>query len=146
MKSGTSVQGSLESGPNSRGAQGDRALGDYRALKRRIYLRSLIVASPLAALLALRGPILGLELAAGMVCGLGNMLLLTRANERLLWGRASVGAHAFASVMRVVAVGAVPIFFAPFVPWWGLGLYFAGFFLPLVLYALELRRSYALLK
>ena len=142
VKSGTSGQGSLPDGPNRPGALIDPAFGDYTKLKRRIYLRSLIFAFPLAVALAVRGPFLGLDFALGVVWGVANMMLMTRANERLLAGQATVGAHAFGSVMRVFAAGAVPIFVAPFVPWWGFGVYFGGFFLPLALYALELRRSY----
>lgn len=136
------MQVSLSDGPNRPGALVDPAIRDYAKLKRRIYLRSLIFAFPIAVALAVRGPFLGLDVALGVVAGVGNMYLLTRANERLLAGQATVGAHAFGSVMRVFAAGAVPIFVAPFVPWWGFGVYFGGFFLPLALYALELRRSY----
>jgi len=142
VKSGTSGQGSLPEGPNSPGALIDPAYGDYTKLKRRIYLRSLIFGFPLAVALAVRGPFLGLDLALGVLSGVANMVLMTRANERLLAGRATVGAHTLGSVMRVFSAGAVPIFLAPFVPWWGFGVYFGGFFLPLLLYALELRRSY----
>jgi len=136
------VQGSPQVGHKSTGASEAVAIGEYAARKRRIYLRSLLAAVLIAVPLAARGPILGLEFAIAVLCGLGNMLLLTRANERLLSGRTSVGAHAFGSVMRVVASGAVPVFFAPFVPWWAFGVYFGGFFVPLVFYALDLRRSY----
>ena len=142
MKSGTSGQGSLSGGPNRPGALVDQAFLDYAKLKRRIYLRSSIFAFPLVLALAVRGPFLSLDFALGVVMGLCNMYMLTRANERLLAGNASVGSHAFGSVMRVFTAGAVPIFVAPFVPWWGFGVYFGGFFLPLALYALELRRSY----
>ena len=105
-------------------------------------MRSLLFGLPLAVAFAVKGPLLGLDFALGVVFGVGNMLLLTRANERLLAGQATVGAHAFGSVMRVFAAGAIPIFIAPFVPWWAFGVYFGGFFLPLAFYALELRRSY----
>jgi hypothetical protein len=105
-------------------------------------VRSLFFILILSAALAVRAPIIGLDLAMGGVCGVINMLLVMRANERLLEGRASFSAHAGWNIIRLFVFGAVPALAATLGPWWGMGIYFAGFFLPLALYVLVLKRRY----
>lgn len=70
------------------------------------------------------------------------MLLVMHANERLLEGRASVGSHLGAAFARLFVFGALPALAAARGPWWGMGVYFAGFFTPLALYGLTLQRRY----
>ncbi|MGH7683966.1 MAG: hypothetical protein ACREMT_06460, partial [Vulcanimicrobiaceae bacterium] len=81
-------------------------------------------------------------LLLGVACGIAYALLLMHANERL-GGRPSLGAHARNSVLRVFAFCAVPVVTAVIGPVWGMGLYFAGFFTPLMMYALAVRGEIA---
>jgi hypothetical protein len=99
---------------------------------------------PVAAVLAvLRSPILGFDLLLGGACGLGNMWLVMRNNERLLAGRRSRGVYGLMNVVRILGIGIVPVFSAVTGPWWSMGIALAGFFTPLVLYALALRQEYS---
>ena len=99
---------------------------------------------PVAAVLtAVRSPILGFDLVLGGLCGLGNMWLVMRNNERLLAGRRSRGVYGLVNVVRILGIGIVPVFSAVTGPWWSMGIALAGFFTPLVLYALALRREYS---
>lgn len=129
-------------GPNTGNADAKAALRAYYALKRSIGVRSLLAILVLSAALAVRAPVIGLDLALGGVCGVINMLLVMHANERLLGGRTSLGAHIGGTFTRLFVFGAVPVFTATLGPWWGMGVYFAGFFTPLALYALTLQRRY----
>ena len=117
-------------------------LSAYYGLKRSIAVRSLFVVWSAAAILALRVPVIGLDLAFGGVCGVINMLLVMRANERLLEGRTSLGGHIGRSFLRLLLFGGAPVYTATIGPWWGMGVYFAGFFMPLALYILTLQRRY----
>ncbi|MBV8601080.1 MAG: hypothetical protein JO359_05880 [Candidatus Eremiobacteraeota bacterium] len=98
---------------------------------------------PAAALAAARFPVLGLDLLIGVGCGILYSMLLMGANERLGDLGSRAGAHARSSILRVFAFGAVPVVTAAIGPVWGMGLYFAGFFTPLTLYALAVRREIA---
>ncbi|HEY5348356.1 MAG TPA: hypothetical protein VIJ64_01450 [Candidatus Lustribacter sp.] len=99
---------------------------------------------PVAVILAvLRSPILGFDLLLGAACGLGNMWLVMRNNERLLAGRRSRGVYGLVNVVRILGIGIVPVFSAVTGPWWSMGVALAGFFTPLVLYALALRQEYS---
>ncbi|MDQ6941042.1 MAG: hypothetical protein M3169_00815 [Candidatus Eremiobacteraeota bacterium] len=92
--------------------------------------------------MATRSPILGLDLAIGGGCGVLNMLLIMRNNERLLDGGRSRGAYGFNNVMRVMGVGILPAVAAFTGPVWTLAISYAGFFTPLASYAIELRNAY----
>lgn len=53
-----------------------------------------------------------------------------------------MGGHIGAAFLRLLLFGAAPVFVAARGPWWGMGVYFAGFFMPLTLYILTLQRRY----
>ncbi len=114
----------------------------YMAMKRLICVRSLLFAALLAGPLAVKAPFLGLEVALGGICGVVNMFLTMHGNERLVDGRRSKGMYVLTGLLRVMVFGAVPVFSFVNGPWWAMGFYFAGFFLPLLLYTLELSRVY----
>jgi hypothetical protein len=131
-------------GDNTQGAVASAAVDAYIARRRSVGLRSLLVLVPIAAVLAvLRGPILGFDLLLGAACGLGNMWLVMRNNERLLAGRRSRGVYGLVNVIRILGIGIVPVFSAVTGPWWSMGVALAGFFTPLVLYGLALRQEYS---
>src|ERR1700684_4045015 len=110
----------------------DRAeLRDYEARKRSVALRSSLLLAGIAILVALRSPLLGLDLAVGGGCGVVNMLLIMRNNERLLDGRRSPGVYGFSNVVRVLGIGTLPATAAITGPVWALAISYAGFFAPL---------------
>jgi hypothetical protein len=92
---------------------------------------------------ALLFPILGLDLVLGAACGLGNMWLVMRNNERLLSGRRSRNVYGLVNLIRILGIGIVPVFSAVTGPWWSMGVALAGFFTPLVVYAMALRQEYS---
>ena len=112
----------------------------YHARKRSVCASSLLLMVPVAALASTRAPVLGLDLLLGVFGGIAYALLLMRTNERLADGY-SLGAHARSSVLRVFAFGALPVLTAVIGPVWGMGLYFAGFFTPLALYVIAVKRE-----
>ena len=133
-----------EIGDNTQGAVLAAALSAYYARKRSVGVRSFLVLVPVAVILAvLRFPILGFDLLLGAACGLGNMWLVMRNNERLLAGRRSRGAYGLVNVTRILGIGIVPVFSAVTGPWWSMGVALAGFFTPLVVYGLALRQEYS---
>ena len=133
-----------EIGDNTQGAVAAAAVDAYIARRRSVGFRSLLVLVPVAVILAvLRAPILGFDLLLGAACGLGNMWLVMRNNERLLAGRRSRGVYGLVNVIRILGVGIVPVFSAVTGPWWSMGIALAGFFTPLVLYAMALRQEYS---
>jgi hypothetical protein len=146
MKSSPSKvrEGMAEIGDNTQGAVAAAAVDAYNARRRSIGLRSLLLLVPVAALVAVvRSPILGFDLVLGAACGLGNMWLIMRNNERLLAGRRSRGVYGLLNVVRILGIGIVPVFSAVTGPWWSMGVALAGFFTPLVLYGLALRKEYS---
>jgi hypothetical protein len=146
MKSSPSKvrEGMAQIGDNTQGAVAAAAVDAYNARRRSIGLRSLLFLVPVAALVAVvRSPILGFDLMLGAACGLGNMWLIMRNNERLLAGRRSRGVYGLLNVVRILGIGIVPVFSAVTGPWWSMGVALAGFFTPLVLYALALRQEYS---
>jgi hypothetical protein len=98
---------------------------------------------PIAVSTAIWSPILGLDLVLGGVCGIGNMWLVMRNNERLLDGRRSRGVYGATNLARILGVGFAPVVSAMTGPWWSMGIALAGFFTPLVLYAFALRREFS---
>lgn len=84
-----------------------------------------------------------LVLLAGGAAGIANALLSMFGSERLL-DRRNVPAFVLSSFARLCLFGIVPVALALRLPsLWTLAWYFAGFFTPLVLYGLLLRRAYA---
>ena len=133
-----------EIGDNTQGAEASAAVDAYNARRRSVGFRSFLLLVTVAAVLAvLRSPILGFDLLLGGACGLGNMWLVMRNNERLLAGRRSRGVYGLMNVVRILGIGIVPVFSAVTGPWWSMGVALAGFFTPLVLYALALRQEYS---
>lgn len=112
----------------------------YRAAERRVPGRSLAFTFVLAAFLAARSLKLGLDLALGAVAGVMYMRLVLRANERLLDRVASAGAHAASGLLRIGAAGALSVFAGALGPWWGMLVYFVGFFMPYAFFVLDVRR------
>ena len=133
-----------EIGDNTQGAEAAAAVSAYYARKRSVGFRSFLVLVPAAVILTvMRTPNLGLDLLLGAVCGLGNMWLVMRNNERLLDGRRSRSVYGLVNVIRILGIGFVPVFSAVTGPWWSMGVALAGFFTPLVLYGLALRQEYS---
>jgi multisubunit Na+/H+ antiporter MnhB subunit len=134
----------VEIGDNTQGADASAAVDAYNARKRSVGFRSFLLLVPVAVVLAvLRSPILGFDLLLGGACGLGNMWLVMRNNERLLDGRRSRGVYGLVNVVRILGIGIVPVFSAVTGPWWSLGIALAGFFTPLALYSIALRQEYS---
>ncbi len=137
-------EGMAEIGDNTQGADASAAVDAYDARKRSVGFRSFLLLVPVAAgLVVMRVPILGFDLVLGAACGVGNMWLVMRNNERLLAGRRSTGVYGLLNVVRILGIGIVPVFSAVTGPWWSMGVALAGFFTPLVLYGLALRREYS---
>lgn len=113
----------------------------YRARKRTVCVSSLLVVCPLALAAATRAAVLGLDLLLGVACGIAYALLVMWANEQLVDRQTSLGSHTRSSVLRIFAFGAMPTLTAAIGPVWGMGLYFAGFFTPLAMYALAVKRE-----
>jgi hypothetical protein len=133
-----------EIGDNTQGAVSSTALSAYNARKRSVGIRSFLLLVPVAVGLSARwSPILGFDLVLGGACGIVNMFLVMRNNERLLDGRRSRGVYGLVNVVRILGIGVVPVFSAVTGPWWSMGVALAGFFTPLVLYAAALRQEYS---
>jgi len=134
-------KGSFSTGPKTESAATEAGLRDYAILRRSVSAQTLFLTFPVAALVAVRAPTLGIDLAVGGVCGVAYMLATMRAGERLLDGVGSSAAHVTGSVVRVLLFGALPVMTAIKGPWWAMGVYYAGFFTPLFLYARSLNRQ-----
>jgi hypothetical protein len=134
-------EGTPETWDNTQGAD-SAGLREYHARKRSVTLRSSLLLAGIAVLVALRSPLLGLDLVIGGGCGVVNMLLIMRNNERLLDGRRSPGVYGLNNVIRVLGVGILPATAAITGPVWALAISYAGFFTPLVSYAIVLRNAY----
>ena len=117
-------------------------LATYQALKRSVSVRTLIVVA-LAGLVLVRWfPHPVFALWAGGLCGVLNSLWTMRNSERLLQNR-GVGAFVLSSFVRIGLFGIVPVAFAVLGPWWSMACYFAGFFLPLAMFAYGAYRASA---
>lgn len=115
-------------------------LAAYRALKRWTCARSLFLVAVVALLLVGWSPLAALALATGGVCGVFNALLTASGNERLLDTR-GMGFFVFGSLLRIGVFGIVPVAFAVHGSWWSMAWYFAGFFLPLTMFAVGAWRT-----
>jgi hypothetical protein len=122
-------------------AEAEADLARYYALKRSVCVRSLVlvVAVALVCVWWMRVP--ALALVAGGVCGVLNSLITMRAGERMVDSR-NTGFFVLSSFLRIAVFGIVPVAFAARGPWWSMAWYFAGFFLPLALYATSLGRTF----
>ncbi len=101
----------------------------------------MVVLFPVAGCFGIWWPQLGLDLAVGGICGVVNMLVTMRNNERLLERGRSRGAYGASNVLRIVLVGLVPVALTMHHPWWYMLVAIAGFFVPLGLYSFELQRE-----
>ena len=133
----------VEIADNRQGADARAALRAYVSRKRSIGVRSMLLLLIVAVVTALWSPKLGLDLVLGGACGLGNMWLVMRNNERLLSGRRSRGVYGLVNLVRILGVGIVPVFSAMTGPWWSMGVALAGFFTPLALYAVAVGREFS---
>ena len=109
-------------------------LAAYFALKRVVSVRSLVGIAVVALLVVRWLPFPALALATGGLCGVLNAQLTGSSGEMLLRNR-SVGLFVLSSFLRIGVFGIVPVAFAVHGPWWSMAWYFAGFFLPLALFA-----------
>jgi len=115
----------------------------YGGLKRSMALGTLLAVTPAAGILALWSLPFALALLAGGAGGIANALLSMYGNERLL-DRRNVAAFVLSSFLRLCLFGIVPVALAlRFPSLWILAWYFIGFFTPLGLYGVLLRRAYA---
>lgn len=115
-------------------------LARYYRLKRSVSFQALIVVAIVALLAVHWLPVPALALAAGGVCGVLNALATMRSGERLVESR-KIGGFVLSSFLRIAVFGIVPVAFAAIGPWWSMGWYFAAFFLPIVLYGIELQKA-----
>jgi hypothetical protein len=129
------------SGRSYSDAEAAADLAAYRALKRWACARSLFVVAVIALFAVGWQPFAALALASGGVCGVFNALLTARSSERLLDTR-GVGLFVLASVVRIGVFGIVPAVLALRGSWWSMAWYFAGFFLPLAMFALGAQRAF----
>jgi len=116
-------------------------LQKYHALKRIVSGWSMVLVVLVAALLSVRSLLGGFSLALGGLCGVLNMLIAMHGNERLAQQR-SVGAFVISSFLRLGVFAIVPVGLALTGAWWTMAMYFAGFFVPLVLYLFSVRRHF----
>ena len=115
-------------------AEAEADLAAYRALKTSASVRTLAIAAAVALLVVHWLPVPALALAVGGLCGVFNTLLSSAMTERLLDSR-NVGLFVLSSFLRIGLFGIVPVAFATHGPWWSMAWYFAGFFLPLAMFA-----------
>lgn len=124
--------------PTRRSYSGAETAADfarYYALKRSAATRSLLVVALIGVLLVRWLPHPVYALWAGGACGVLNALWTMRSGERLA-ERRSVAGFVLSSFVRIGLFGIVPVAFAVLGPWWSMAWYFAGFFLPLAMFAL----------
>lgn len=134
-------QGRFAADDNTPSAVPADHLRAYFARKRFVGVRSALIILPVAGVTAVWFPVLGLDLAVGGICGVVNMLLIMRNNERLLERGRSRGAYGLRNTLRIVLVGLVPVIAAAHHPWWYMLVAVAGFFAPLALYSYALQRE-----
>lgn len=117
------------------GAPAAADLATYSALKRSAVVTSLLAVAIAGVLLVRWLPHPVFALWAGGACGVLNSLWTMRSGERLAQRR-NVAGFVLSSFVRIGLFGIVPVAFAILGPWWSMAWYFAGFFLPLAMFAL----------
>lgn len=122
-------------------AEATADLSRYYSLKRSVSVRSLILVVLVGLVSVHFAEIPALALVAGGICGVLNILLIMRAGERVV-ETGNRGTFVFSSFLRIVVFGIFPVAFAAAGPWWSMASYFAGFFLPLALYAITVGRAF----
>ena len=113
----------------------------FLTLRRAVSIRSLMVVLVVAVLVVRWIPIPALALVTGGICGVLNAYLTGSSGELLLKNR-TVGLFVLSSFLRIGVFGIVPVAFAVRGPWWSMAWYFAGFFLPLALFAVGAQRAF----
>jgi|SRR5579862_1893736 len=116
-------------------------LAAYLALKRAVSIWSLVSIAVVALLVVHWLPFPALALATGGLCGVLNAQLTGSSGALLLKNR-TVGLFVLSSFLRIGVFGIVPVAFAVHGPWWSMAWYFAGFFLPLALFAAGTLRAF----
>lgn len=116
-------------------------LAAYFTLKRVVSIWSLAGVAVVALLVVRWLPIPAFALATGGLCGVLNAQLTGSSGEMLLKNR-RVGFFVLSSFLRIGVFGIVPVAFAVHGPWWSMAWYFAGFFLPLALFAVGALRAF----
>jgi hypothetical protein len=112
----------------------DMGLAAYYRLKWRVAAGSFGLAAVVALLLVPLSWYAGLALLIGATCGIANMLAIMRGSERLVETRSAVF-FGLSSLPRLAAFSIVAAALAARGPWWSLGPFLAGFFIPLAAYA-----------
>ncbi|MBV8726004.1 MAG: hypothetical protein JO078_09265 [Candidatus Eremiobacteraeota bacterium] len=135
------MQEDKSSGRSYSDADAAADLAAYLSLKRIISIRSLVGVAVVALLVVPWLPVPALALATGGLCGVLNAQLTGGSGERLLKNR-NVGLFVLSSFLRIGVFGIVPVAFAVHGPWWSMAWYFAGFFLPLALFAVGAVRAF----
>lgn len=133
-------EGSFRNDPKNARAGANADLGDYPGLLRVAWMRGLLVVVLGASVLAARVPILGFDFAFGGACGLLNMMVVARVNQRLLRGGSALGLRASLGLPRLALIACAAAFAGALGPWWGMAVFFGGFFAPLILFGIEARR------
>jgi hypothetical protein len=113
----------------------------YLALRRAVSIRSLAGVAVVALLVVHWLLFPALALVTGGLCGVLNAQLTGSSGELLLKNR-TVGLFVLSSFLRIGVFGIVPVAFAVHGPWWSMAWYFAGFFLPLALFAVGALRAF----
>ncbi|MBV9332986.1 MAG: hypothetical protein JO146_03185 [Candidatus Eremiobacteraeota bacterium] len=135
------MQEDKRSGRSYSDADAAADLAAYLALKRVVSIWSLVSVAVVALLVVRWLPFPALALATGGLCGVLNAQLTGSSGEWLLKNR-SVGLFVLSSFLRIGVFGIVPVAFAVHGPWWSMAWYFAGFFLPLALFAVGAVRAF----
>lgn len=113
----------------------------FLTLRRAASIWSLVITAVVAVLVVRWIPIPALALVTGGICGVLNAYLTGSSGELLLKNR-TVGLFVLSSFLRIGVFGIVPVAFAVCGPWWSMAWYFAGFFLPLALFAVRAQRAF----
>jgi hypothetical protein len=126
---------------DSPAAQRTADLATYLALRRSVVVQSAALVTLGVLVLAWRAPVLGLALGVGWVCGVANMFLTMRSGERLVESQ-RVSVFVLSSFLRIGLFGILAAAFALRGTLWSMGVYFAGLFLPLALYAIQAPKAF----
>ncbi len=112
----------------------------YYDRKRPLAAWSLGIGLTIGLGVAALSPLVAAAFFVGTLCGLGNAFLMMRGNERLL-DHHRTAAFVFSSMLRIAVFGIVPVVFAVHGSVWSMPAYFVGFFTPLAVYGLFVRRA-----